>query len=145
MSDSTSLLDINALLVDASPESNKRRQLRADHLWSKSKEAVKAGDAALADRLKTAGNQLVFRNHQRAERAERAVSTSVDNRRQIFTFNDRGLSEGTVHALVDAGIDAPERLLFATETEVRKIPGIGEASLDEIMRYRARFLDVPPA
>ena len=36
------------------------------------------------------------------------------------------------------GIDAPERLLFATETELRKIPGIGTASFNEIMRYRAR-------
>lgn len=55
-------------------------------------------------------------------------------------FRDRGFSERTVKALVTRGIDAPERLLFATETELKQIPGIGKASFGEIMTYRARFL-----
>jgi hypothetical protein len=55
-------------------------------------------------------------------------------------FDGRGFSDRTVKALVARGIDAPERLLFAAETEFRKIPGIGKASVDEIMRYRARFI-----
>jgi hypothetical protein len=56
-------------------------------------------------------------------------------------FSDRGFSDRTVKALVARGIDAPERLLFASEAELRKIPGIGKSSFDEIMRYRARFLE----
>jgi DNA-directed RNA polymerase alpha subunit len=45
-----------------------------------------------------------------------------------------------VNALFTRGIDAPERLLFASEAELAKIPGIGKASLDQIMRYRARYV-----
>jgi DNA-directed RNA polymerase alpha subunit len=55
-------------------------------------------------------------------------------------FTGRGLTDRTVDALIARGIDAPERLLFVTETDLRKIPGIGKVSVDEIMRYRARFV-----
>jgi len=55
-------------------------------------------------------------------------------------FENRGLSARTIDALVAGGIDAPERLLFATEAELNKLSGIGKVSLDEIMRYRLRFL-----
>jgi DNA-directed RNA polymerase alpha subunit len=55
-------------------------------------------------------------------------------------FRDRGLSDRTIEALVGAGIDAPERLLFATEAELKRLPGIGKAAFSEIMRYRLRFL-----
>ena len=56
-----------------------------------------------------------------------------------WPFDHRGFSSRTIDALVARGIDAPERLLFATEAELKQIPGIGRASFDEIMRYRARF------
>jgi DNA-directed RNA polymerase alpha subunit len=55
-------------------------------------------------------------------------------------FRDRELSDRTIDALVACGIDAPERLLFATEAELKNLPGVGRASLGEIMRYRMRFL-----
>jgi hypothetical protein len=55
-------------------------------------------------------------------------------------FEYRGFSRRTIDAFIARGIDAPERLLFFTETELRQIPGIGRASLDEIMHYRARFI-----
>jgi DNA-directed RNA polymerase alpha subunit len=58
----------------------------------------------------------------------------------ISPFKDRGFSERTIEALVACGIDAPERLLFSTEAELKQIPGIGKASLEEIIKYRARFL-----
>jgi DNA-directed RNA polymerase alpha subunit len=58
----------------------------------------------------------------------------------ISPFRDRGFSERTIEALIARGIDMPERLLFATEAELKQIPGIGKASLQEIMKYRARFL-----
>jgi DNA-directed RNA polymerase alpha subunit len=60
-------------------------------------------------------------------------------------FDDRGFSRRTIDALVARGIDAPERLLFATEAELKQIPGVGRASLGEIMGYRARFLPEPGA
>lgn len=56
-------------------------------------------------------------------------------------FSDRDFSNRTIEALVARGIDAPERLLFATEKELKAIPGIGRVGLGEIMRYRQRFLD----
>jgi hypothetical protein len=51
-------------------------------------------------------------------------------------FWDRGFSRRTIKALQDR-IDAPERLLFATEEEIRRVPGIGKISL---MNYRSRFI-----
>ena len=55
-------------------------------------------------------------------------------------FSDRGFSKRTMTALIAHGIDAPERLLFASYADLKSIPGIGKASLDEIMRYRTRFI-----
>jgi hypothetical protein len=55
-------------------------------------------------------------------------------------FQGRGLSNRTVGTLANFGIDAPERLLFMTEREIKKIPGVGKASLVEITGYRAQFI-----
>ena len=55
----------------------------------------------------------------------------------------RGFSDRVVQALTDYGIDAPERLLFMTEVQLRKIPGIPKASRREILDYRERFLFLP--
>jgi len=55
-------------------------------------------------------------------------------------FAYRGLSSRITDALIAAGIDAPERLLFLTEAELKRIPGIGKVGHGEIMRYRDRFL-----
>jgi hypothetical protein len=54
-------------------------------------------------------------------------------------FMNRGLSDRTIKALLDCGIDAPERLLSMSLDDLRKIPGIGKMSLAEIDGYRARF------
>ncbi len=56
-------------------------------------------------------------------------------------FAHRGFSRHTIDALCAHGIDFPERLLFATKAELKDIPEIGKASLNEIMSYRARFLN----
>jgi hypothetical protein len=56
-------------------------------------------------------------------------------------FTARGFTYPTIKMLASAGIDAPERLLFATETDLLSIPGIDESAFDEIARYRARFGD----
>jgi hypothetical protein len=54
-------------------------------------------------------------------------------------FTARGFSHLTIKTLVVAGIDAPERLLFADEADLRTIPGLDEEALGEIARYRAQF------
>ena len=56
-------------------------------------------------------------------------------------FTARGFSYSTIRALVLTGIDAPERLLFARESELLSIPGIDENAFNEIVRYRARFAE----
>jgi DNA-directed RNA polymerase alpha subunit len=59
---------------------------------------------------------------------------------KMTPFQNRGLSDRTIEALTKHGVDAPERLLFMTERDLRLIPGVGKASLAEILAYRARFL-----
>jgi hypothetical protein len=54
-------------------------------------------------------------------------------------FQNRELSDRTIAALVNSGMDAPERLLFMSASDVRKIPGIGKASMAEIDAYIRRF------
>jgi hypothetical protein len=54
-------------------------------------------------------------------------------------FTARGFSYSTIKALVLAGIDAPERLLFADEADLRSIARLDEVALEEIARYRAEF------
>jgi hypothetical protein len=56
-------------------------------------------------------------------------------------FTARGFSYPTIKMLAMAGIDAPERLLSATETDLLSIPGIDESAFNEIARYRARFVE----
>ena len=55
-------------------------------------------------------------------------------------FQGRGLGARTVEALVTCDIDWPERLLFMAEDELKAIPGVGKASMQEIETYRARFI-----
>ena len=55
-------------------------------------------------------------------------------------FRNRGFSERTIKALLDCSIDQPERLLFMQPADLKKIPGVGKASFDEIMRNRAKFI-----
>lgn len=54
-------------------------------------------------------------------------------------FAERGLSRRTIDALIYHGIKMPEWVLFMSETEIKKISGIGKSSLAEIVRYRLKF------
>jgi hypothetical protein len=45
-----------------------------------------------------------------------------------------------IKILIAHGVDAPERLLFASESDLRKIKGLGRAGFEEVMRYRTRFI-----
>ena len=71
------------------------------------------------------------------EREDTLAAARALSRRNAFS--ERGLSGRTVDALLVAGIDAPERLLFLPESELRRLK-VGPAGFNEVMRYRERFL-----
>ena len=79
-----------------------------------------------------------------SEDYKRAASISremgANAMRETSPFRYRGLSDRTVDRLVAYGIDAPERLLFITPSQLRSIPGVGKRSLAEIIKYRTRFV-----
>jgi DNA-directed RNA polymerase alpha subunit len=140
------LLDVDDLMQATHAESNHARQLRAHALWSAAKKEREQGNRELADRLKAVGNRLLFKNQNRAGSRESAIAARSTWGEQFLArapFQNRNFSDRTINALIAKGIDAPERLLFATEAELKRIPGIGPASLAEIMCYRARFLPEP--
>jgi hypothetical protein len=56
-------------------------------------------------------------------------------------YTARGFSHPTIKMLAMAGVDAPEPLLFATDTDLLSIPGIDERAFNEIARYRTRFVE----
>lgn len=64
----------------------------------------------------------------------------VDARRKGAPFANRGFSERAVRNIVACGIDAPERLLYMTETQLNKIPGMEATSIKEIRAYRTRTI-----
>ena len=55
---------------------------------------------------------------------------------QHLPFFGRGLSDSTIKALVAAGIEYPEQLLFMGRSALSLIPRIGRVGLDEIESYR---------
>jgi hypothetical protein len=46
----------------------------------------------------------------------------------------------TIHKLIAAGVDAPERLLFLSAEEIGRLKGIEPVMHREIEAYRARFV-----
>jgi hypothetical protein len=78
-------------------------------------------------------------NEQRAI-SWRNAGIVAEQMKARFPFRHRGLSDRTIHALVDCAIDWPERLLFMTEKEIQSIPGIGKVSMAEIIAYRGKFI-----
>lgn len=63
-----------------------------------------------------------------------------DEQAEKRLFDHRGFSDRTVQRIVECGIDAPERLLFMSDQELKKIPGVGVSSMKEIRAYRERFI-----
>jgi hypothetical protein len=47
----------------------------------------------------------------------------------------------TIHKLIAAGVDMPERLLLMSAEEIGKIEGIEPAMRREVDAYRSRFVD----
>ncbi len=54
-------------------------------------------------------------------------------------FLHRGLSDHTIRVLMDTDIELPEKLLFMSEGEIRRLPGVGNVALADILKYRGRF------
>jgi DNA-directed RNA polymerase alpha subunit len=79
------------------------------------------------------------RTEEEKRAARRATHLVGSHMLEWGPFEHRGFSKRTIEAVIACGIDAPERLLFMTEDELRSIPGVGKVSLAEIMRYRVRF------
>ena len=77
-------------------------------------------------------------SRQDGETPARGMNPIVRTRREGAPFANRGFSERTIRTMVTRGIDAPERLLFMTETQLKKIQGV---SIQEIRAYRARFIN----
>jgi hypothetical protein len=74
---------------------------------------------------------------------KRGKLARIPTAKGFLLFRDRGLSDRTINALIDSGIDAPERLLFMTDADLKSINGLGEVLLGEIARYRSWFC--PPS
>jgi hypothetical protein len=51
---------------------------------------------------------------------------------QRMMSEGRGLSKQTIEALIDAGIDMPERLLFMDAKAISSLQGVGTTKLKEI-------------
>jgi hypothetical protein len=76
------------------------------------------------------------------EEGEEGMSAAIDAMARVAElapFLGRGLGNRTIDALIEHGLDAPERLLFMAEADLRAIPGIGKISLAEIKAYRRKF------
>ena len=80
------------------------------------------------------------KSRKAAEAVAHVLKPIYDAIREMEAFKNRGLSHRTIKALVDCGIDAPERILFMPEAHLRRIPGVGAASMKELKAYRARFI-----
>jgi hypothetical protein len=70
----------------------------------------------------------------------RSVAEEIRRVNRTKRFRDRGLSGMTIHKLIAAGIDAPERLLFMSPMELGKLEGIEPVMRREIDAYRSRFV-----
>ena len=68
--------------------------------------------------------------------SRRAEESMAD---QIVRFVDRGFSYRTIVALINSGIDFPEKLMNKSEAEILRTSGIGKICLAEIMKYREKF------
>jgi hypothetical protein len=64
----------------------------------------------------------------------RSVATLILKR---APFRGRGLSDRTIERLIECGVDAPERLLFMEEHDLRRV---GKGSMAEIKAYREKFV-----
>ena len=126
------LRKIAALLPDEDLQPH--HQASVDVMFAKKQFGYRRTAYNIAERINS------WRTEEQKQVALKAGRTSALPVLEPFPFRHRGFSERTIRALMDCSIDAPERLLFMKPADLKKIPGLGKASLDEIMRYRAKFI-----
>ena len=84
------------------------------------------------------------RHPQRAEAEKEAtrlatlMGSSIHQAGQTHQFQNRGFSERTIKALAKS-VDAPERLLFMTEHEIEKIPGLAKRRFAKLVCTAKNF------
>jgi hypothetical protein len=122
---------VAALLPDE--DLQRHHQASVDVMFAKKQRGYRRTAANVADRA----NSWQTEEQKQAAKKARLASTIAA---EPAPFRDRGFNDHTIRALVDYGIDAPERLLFMQPAELKNIRGIGKASFEEIMRYRAKFV-----
>ena len=141
------LLDIDELMQRAT---NQARQFRAYALWDAAKLERQQGNRELADRLKSAGNRLVQKNFQANNPPERklaALTAMAETPRERslhahpLEIADFRTAPSTPWSPVVSML--PNGCCSSPEAELKRIPGIGPASMAEIRRYRGRFLLTP--
>jgi hypothetical protein len=75
-------------------------------------------------------------------RGQALVKAVYDRAFQRMMFEGRGLSKQTIEALIDAGIDMPERLFFMDAKAISSLQGVGTTKIKEIEAYRATYKTV---
>ena len=83
------------------------------------------------DQAAVVSEELEEKPVETAPEVEAADATEVAER-PALTLDDLGLSTRVLHNLKEEGIDSIENLLALTERELKKVPGIGERSVEEI-------------
>jgi hypothetical protein len=66
-----------------------------------------------------------------------SVAEEIQRVNRTKRFQDRGLSGMTIHKLIAAGLDMPERLLFMSPAEIGRLNGIEPVMRREIDAYRS--------
>jgi hypothetical protein len=59
----------------------------------------------------------------------------MDGEEPLLPFRYRGLSDRTIKALLESGMDLPERLLGMNVYELKRMKGIGAVAVREIAQY----------
>lgn len=128
------LLKVAALLPD--DDLLPHHQAAIEKMFQKKQRGYRRTAYNLAHRSNQIASQAKERELRRSPEYQRRQRQTYHASEERRPFRNRGLSERTIDALLDCGIDAPERLLSMTPAQLSEIPGIGKASLGEIMRYR---------
>ena len=58
---------------------------------------------------------------------------------ELVTLEGLGLTTRVLHSLKEEGIDSVDALCALSDRDLKKVPGIGERSLDEIKQQLAQF------
>jgi DNA-directed RNA polymerase subunit alpha len=68
---------------------------------------------------------------------EAPVSVSAASNK--VTLEGLGLTTRVLHSLKEEGVDSVDALIALSEKDLKKVPGVGERSLDEIKKQLAMY------